>query len=235
MPICNRVSRFKANTESIVVSEFGPNKLLGAQIRFSLYEEFLPEGWADIAAENLEITHTFYMQGKDGNLIESSIDRLKRALQWDGIDPFALETRVDMPCKITTKEDTYQDKTRIVVEWLNHIDDDGPGAKKLEEADRKRITAALGAKFRALSGGTPIPTKPKPVLKPAKPKPVPGSTEDVAWAAFVDARAAIDEDESARESAWYDLLTELTGKNDTNALNPQDWGKVVTYITEAPV
>ena len=230
----NREGLFHGYPASIGIDEIGNSKLATCVINFTLFEELVGGEWVNCEDESLDITGWFFLEKKDGSVNTSAVDSLKAAFGWDGRDMFWLQdtdlTQQAVQVRLAFEE--YQGKSRIKVKFLNPYGSAPTGGvTKADEGKRLALSARLGAKFRALAGGTPAPA-PKPEGKPAAPakKPAPESTMDAAWAAF-SMSCKPDWSKEHIEAEWFRILGVLFPGKKVDALTPADWGVV---LAEAP-
>jgi hypothetical protein len=232
----NREGLFNAYPANIGVGETGPNNLATCVIEFQLYEELRNGDWTDCSTESLSITGYFYIEKRDGALNQITIDALKAALGWDGIDLFWLQDTnlSEHPVQVRLGFEEYQGKNRIKVQFLNPYGSSPSGVTKADEATRRSITNRLGARLRATAGGTPAPApppsgRPKPPASrpalPPKPKKTPEQAMDEAWAEFTNHCKADWTDEQV-EDEWFRILGELFPGKKAEDLTPDEWDRM---------
>jgi len=230
----DREGLFHAYPAEIGVDETGPNDLATAIIRFRIFEELKNGDWLDCFDEGLEIVGYFYLECRDGSLNNISIDALKAAMGWDGRDPFWLqETDLsESPVQVKLGFETYNDKTRIKVQFLNPYGSTGGGVSKADDTTKATIRNRLGSKFRSVAGPAPASTaKPSPPASPSRkppakpPTPEPNQTEatmDDAWAEFC--RHCKDEwTQEQIEGEWFRIIAELFGGKQPDELSGIEW------------
>lgn len=234
MTMPSREGRFRACVTDRSVTETGQNKLATFVARYSILEEFVDGAWADVSGEGLSIDGYHYLEKRDGAVNEFTIDALKAAFSWDGRDVYWLEDN-DLPdCQITLAYEEYNGQERLKTKWLNPYDFEGGMVSKATPEVRKRLSAKLGPKLRAIAGTTPAAQRPTgtPKTPPrAAPKPAgPTATMEDAWTAFADTQAAsatpIADDHL--ESEWFRIIQELTSKTDLDDVTPEEWHRVKT-------
>ena len=254
MGLPNREGRFKAQVIDKGVAPSGDNKLTTLTVRFALYHELGNDGqWYDVQPEGLEITGYFYIEKKDGSLNEFTIEALKETFGWDGRDVFWLEDSELPDCQVTLGFDEYKGKNRIRVQFINNLNSEPQAQVAHSDANSRRaIQNRLGAKLRAMSGGSSVPKKtpPPPPAKPSAPPAAPPrpatppppaqatssaadnipaanpnvSNADEAWGAFVEhARSNNCTDDAHMGREWYRIITEVRGKSDIEQMTPEDW------------
>jgi len=236
MPQLAREGVFHARAVERGVDETGPNQLVTFIAKFEVFEERQPDGaFAPCPPEH--ITGWFYLEKRDGSLNTFTIDALKAAFGWDGVDPFWLQDADldDHPVQITTEFEEYEGQRRLKVRWLNPYGSSGGGGVTRADGEKaKAIRNRLGGKLRAYSGGQtvrpPKATSPKPspppVPPPAVPAAGPGCTMEEAWAAFAATEAAKKLDQAALEKEWFRILAEMFPGREPHDLTPQDWARV---------
>ena len=240
----NREGTFNALPLSMGIDETGDHKLATVQISFAVIEEVSAGGPLDCSAESLSIVGYFFLEKKDGQPNDRTIASLKESLGWDGVDLGWFNT-ADVSQKlvqIVLGFEEYQGKSRIRVQFLNPYGSTGRGTvTRADAATLKVMAGRLGAKLRALSGGTPQsaakPTAARPkapaAAKPAatkapatpanKPAPAPGTADD-AWAVFVPAAQALGLNEAQTTECWFKVLGELFPSKQPDQITPAEWG-----------
>jgi len=178
---------------------------------------------------------------KDGSINQVTVDSLKEAFGWDGRDPFWLQDGdLDgLVVQIKLGFEDYNGKQRIKVQFVDAEDASPRDVPKADDGSRRSINTRLGAKFRALAGGSPAPA-PKPTAArpaPARPSAPAASappaetasaqaTMQEAWAAFVphcvdrDGKPLSQED---AEAEWFHVLGQLFPGRQPDDLSPADW------------
>jgi hypothetical protein len=237
MAFANRAGTFKAAIAGVGVVEQGDNKLACAVVRYALIEEMVQDGWADIRGEQMEITGWHYLETRDGGLNNFSIEALRQALGWDGRDIMWLQdadlSRVVV--QVVLDFESYNGRDRLKVKYLNPEGYEGRSGElpKSDPTMRRTLQTRLGAKLRAMAGGTPAPAPrptgaPKPPASRAAPAKKPtGCTREEAWAELLSARP-----EDA-EGFWPTLLQEAAPGKDEAAFTPEDWAKVRAKAKES--
>jgi hypothetical protein len=177
---------------------------------------------------------------KDGTISTITLDTLKSAFGWDGLDPFWLTEEAntaDKIVEIAVDWEQYKNSKGETVSTLKvkYINAPGQAGALGTPADRNAVLAKYGAKFRALSGGKsvtkPAPAPPKdpglPGMPPPpptapKPPPAPACTMEEAWATLCESMEG--QDRAAMEAKWNETLAKL-GKP-TDQFTGQDWHTV---------
>jgi len=170
----NREGLFHAYPAAIGLGETRENKLLQAVIQYRLIEELIDGAWADCSGENLEITGYHILEKRDHTQNENTIESLKVALGWDGRDPFWLQDNIAtlavLPVQVKLATSEYNGQQNLKVAFLNPYGakSGSGGVRQADDDLRRNVANRLGAKFRALAGGTPA-NPPKPAGKPTTP------------------------------------------------------------------
>jgi len=232
----NREGLFNAYPVDIGIGETRENKLLQVVIGYHLFEELVNGGWVDCCGENLEITGYHILECRDHSLNQRTIEALKTALGWDGRDPFWLQDSAaelaQKPVQVRIGFEEYNGTTRPRVQFLNPYGSKPAGVTKAGNEARRHVTNRLGAKFRALAGGSPT-NAPAPSSKPAAPKapaatapPPAACSMDDAWSAFCAAyeQSGPDGTPGDREQQWFSAISQLFPGRQPDQLTPADWG-----------
>lgn len=219
------------------------------------------DGGALMAAFNFRIDEErsivgyFCLASKSGEIQQKTVQSLREAFGWDGVDPFWLADNdlSGIDVEIVVEMEQGQDgQYRPRVRWVNKP---GGGHGMPQSGDRRAILAKYGARFRALSGGAPvkpqptqrqpapqsqpdpgavIPPQSRPPVAPPAPRSAPKTpppagptaTLQEAWDAICHAEAASMLGEDAITNAWYEIVNTITGGKEQGDCTPQDWGRV---------
>lgn len=241
----NREGSFNALPLTMGIDETGDNNLATVQINFAVIEEVGAGGPVDCSGENLSIVGYFYLEKKDGQPNDKTIASLKESLGWDGLDLEWFNTAdvSQKPVQIVLGFEEYQGKNRIRVQFLNPYGSTGRGTvTRADSATLKVMSGRLGAKLRAMSGGTPHQTAKPTAARPTaarpsapskaptvatatatKPAPAPCSADD-AWAVFVPAAQALGMNEAQTTECWFKVLGELFPSKQPDQITPAEWG-----------
>lgn len=261
--MANRAGRFRASVTDKGVSETGPNKLLTFIPRFLLLQESCSDGWKDIESEGQEITAYVYMERRDHSINDVALQQLKDAFGWDGRDPYWLEDS-DLPvCQVTLDFETYQGEERLKVRWIANAEADGARVPKSTDDERKKVRTRIGAKLRAMAGGTPAgkaaekpkaaggtapkATPPKrqapspaiepppttPTAPPPAEMPIPYNQE-TAWTTHCDSCAKAGLTDAQAESLWWKNVQIVAGHQDPDRLTAEEWERVAKQATDVP-
>ena len=229
----DRDGLFHAYPVEVGVDETGPNNLATCIIKFQLFEELTGSEWRPCIDEDLDITGYFYLEKRDGALNSVTLDALKAALGWDGRNPFWLQDTdlAQHPVQVKLGYEEYNGKRRLKVQFLNPYGSSPSGVTKADDATRRTINNRLGAKLRAVSGGTPAPAPPpkgKPIppasrpAAPPKPKKTASEAMDEAWSEFTK-HCKPDWTDEQVEDEWFRVLGELFPGKKPEDLTPDDW------------
>lgn len=120
--------------------------------------------WRDY--EDHEITGYHYIVKANGDVNTATVESLVKAGIWDGNPDLNRMGPPDVACQIVVEPDVYNGKTKLKVNWVNHVDYTG-GVKSVDEVKIKEISMQYGSQFRAIAAQA------KPVAAAAKPKPAP--------------------------------------------------------------
>lgn len=85
---------------------------------------------------------------------DGTVDRSLESLEhcgWDGVSLKALDGLGSVDCSIVVEEETYQEKTKLVVRWINALHSGKPLAEDGLSALEKRLATKL-AERRAQKG-----------------------------------------------------------------------------------
>ena len=240
--LANREGRFRASVCEKGVNETGPNKLCTVVLRFRLNEEHVDGQWRDVSAENLEVVAYCYVEKRDGTLNDFQIQMLREAFGWTGMDPFWFEDTPELPdVQVTLEWETYNQKQRIRVRWINAYDaEPSAGVTHADANQRRSLTARLGSRLRAHFGGTPAPA-PKPTGAPKAPpkrtpppESKPAHTMDATWVLFADWAKAARVAEELLHDMWFDAIREVCGHDDADRVTPEQWAVIQTKVPENP-
>lgn len=238
-----REGRYQACVVECGIDQTGKNNLVTFTARYRLVNEQINGEWFVMpdGEQECEIVGYHYLEKRDGTLNTETIRQLQEAFGWDGRDPFWLvdHRSDDALVQITLREEEYQGKKRLRVAWLDAADAQGGGVRNA--SNRSAVMNRIGAKLRAVAGGTPAPA-PKPTGKPtppasraAAPSPAPAAaamtpaitTLDQAWQWFVESLAP-NHDPDGQTSQWFVALRGVFGHDDAKAVKPEEWSRFVS-------
>lgn len=204
---------------------------------------------------------------QDGTIQERSVDGLKKITGWDGTDPFALE-EIDVSAldvevvgeremfspRPTANDPTPEQREIFKIQYVNPPGGGGASMPSRLDADaRRKILAAHGSKFRALSGGSKAapaksaaPAKTAAPAKNAKIGPPPARksnatsasartlTQEEAFTLLNDWNEAKGDNKLSEEdlgAKWYAAQEAVReGMSTTAEGTPAEWGKVATEL-----
>jgi len=257
MPMANRAGRFRASALDLGLSETGPNNLGTVVVRFALTQELAGDEWQDVQEEALEITAYVYLEKRDHSVNVNAVRQLREAFGWDGANVEWLEDTRPLPdCQVTLEFETYQGRERLKVQWINAYDSEPGGNVPHSTPDlRKRMSTRLGAKLRAIGGGTPAakPTakapSPKPANRPPAPAPAPlppptrrtpaapapgPTTVDETWVVFCEKGQEAKLPEAQVEANWWTVMQGVCGHQDPERVTPEQWAQIAEKGPEIP-
>lgn len=113
--------------------------------------------------QQTNITAYQCLVSKEGAVMQRTVDTLKEVFGWDGVDVMWLQeadlSQVQFNIKVDASVDSRDGKDTVTVSFINPL---GGGSNGPNKGDRNEIMAKYGAKFRALSGGSPMQQPQKP-------------------------------------------------------------------------
>lgn len=232
--LLNRAGIFHA-VPTVAVGETGPNKLATAMISYAITEEKGADGqfYGLAEGESFTITGYHYLERKDQTLNERTIEDLKAALGWDGVDVATLQNTdyAEKLVQVVCDFEEYNGQNRLKVKYLNPYGATGGagGVKPAEASEIKSLQGRMGAKLRAMSGGTAVKSAPpaKKLAPPPPAKKAEGCTREQAWEAVVANCVGEPAD------AWANLIDECK-ITDEAAATPADWARLAK-LAECPL
>lgn len=232
-------TNFLASVSRSAVNETGPNNLITCIIEFDIIRD-LTHGTE--TEEGTYITAFQYLQKRDGNINTFTIDALKDAFGWDGVDVDFLNNLDDMEAEITVDAEEYDGKIRSKVQFINRPGGNRRAVEPADESTMKNIKNTIGAKLRAYSGGTPKPKpgkadKAAPEKKaPAKKAPAKGAsakkklTIDAVWEAL---ESTLDEcTQEDKEQKFFHVVEACAGEKDAEDCTQEEYQAMLEMITE---
>jgi len=134
-------------------------------------------GWVPLEGEwEMEAEGTAWIVGKDGDVLNRSIENLCQHMGWSGnADHIFDGTWQPTPCQFVVKAETFRDKTQFKIAYINAFDATPGGGGNVKPERARQLSAQYGAQFRAVAGTAtkPAPKSSKPSTPPksdAKPK-----------------------------------------------------------------
>ena len=231
-------TKFLANVSMSAVNETGPNNLITCVIEFNVVSD-LSRG-TDVE-EGTYITSYQYLQKRDGNLNTFTIDALKDAFGWDGVDVDFLNNLDGMEAEITVDAEEYDGKVRSKVQFINPIDGGGGrGIEAPDEATMRRIKNGLGSQLRAYSGGTPKPKPGKPdkaapeKKAPAKKRTPPTKklTIDDVWE---ELESRMEENtQEQKEKKFFKIVEACAGDKDAEECSQEEYQAMMQELIDMP-
>lgn len=100
--------------------------------------------WIELGPPLPQIEGTQWIMDKQGEARHDVIENLKIATAWDGATDKGFsqlagdEVWEATPCEIVVGKETYKNKDRLRVEWVNPLNVK-PGAKPISEANKARL------------------------------------------------------------------------------------------------
>jgi len=146
---------------------------LGLNIKCQIEEmyNFETGEWIDWRSDDPVVCYGYVnIIKKDGAVNDKSVENLVKCTGWDGtLASINSGDWKPTPCQISTKEDTYKDKTSYKVNYINpHDSIPGGGMKKLDPAKATALQSKYGASLRAITANAKRNTAP-PSDKPSAP------------------------------------------------------------------
>lgn len=231
------------------------NQLAMFVVRYSLSQLWHDGEWCDYRDYDAEITGYHMLEKRDHTANDTTIEQLRKALGWDGVDLCKLQdTDWSATCvKITVATEEYEGKKRMTVKWIASLNDEGGMTRKADKDSLRELQNRLGSSLRALAGAaasgkgavahTPPPpptaaaaTPPAPPQKPATtsaewwrqpaPPQKPATTKEIAWEAFLGLMPGQSEEEISAE--WCrQLESRLAGRQESE-MTEEDWKWMAT-------
>jgi len=129
--------------------------------------------WTDMADN--EITAYLVLFGRSGETL--NFNQVKKAFKWDGASFQSLNSGdySELGVQFRVEEDTYENKTRLKVTWIDEYDaEPGRSIRKLNPDEMKKLDAMYASKLKA-AGAKAAPAKAKGAVskkgvKPTSPK-----------------------------------------------------------------
>lgn len=172
----DRPGIFKVRPLSWAVWKSETSKSVGINLKFQILEMLHESVWHDwMQYGDFHAFGHFYVVKSDGGVNERPAQQLAESLGWNGT--FAQVQSgppPDVLVQVTVKEETYQGKTRLKVEWMNPVDY-VPQPRGEDASSVKQLDAMFGSQLRALMSSS---AKPKPTGKPPPPRTPPPSRPD---------------------------------------------------------
>lgn len=181
MQPCDREGIFRAE-----ITEFGLKEMdsgsMSVAIRARLTEWFDPANqvWLPWSEYEHEAEGDVWIVKKDGSVNQPAVESLIRWAGWDGnIESVTNETWKPTPCQVTINRETYKEKTRFKISFINNFDRQPGGMSNVSADKAKSIQSRYGPQFRAIAGNasrngsTPAGSPPAPARPATPPAPPP--------------------------------------------------------------
>jgi len=140
---------FMARPTDWSLSESGQSQSVAIAIEFLVVAMHNDGQWDDWTNyEEQTITGYFYIIKKDGTVNQAVVKNLAAAIGWDGSAGALLSPPPDVHCQITTRNEVYEGKTRLKVQWINHRSY-SPGLSSASPEDVNKISTRFGSLLRA--------------------------------------------------------------------------------------
>jgi len=141
--------------------------------------------------EEQTITGYFYVVGRDGKVLADTVERLARALGWNGEPSALVGPPPEVIVQITVEQETYEGKARLKVKWINP-ENYTPGTRVQDAQGVQQFRTQFGSQMRAAATAAlkaqqsvQAPAKGVPPVRAARP-PQPEPPPAVAAAADDD-------------------------------------------------
>ena len=197
-----------------------------------------------LRCENKELLHREWIELNDGTISDRTIKRMRACFpKWDGsieaLEQGGCVRDVDVDVTIENEQD--RDDPEKWWTRTRYMDPRGGASSSatLPPAEtRATLVSKYGARFRALSGGTPVKaagseqkeTKagPPAARPPVEKDPATESTLEACWEAVCKKHP--DEMREQVSERWFELLARVVPEKDQADFGPEDWGTVLTEI-----
>ncbi len=139
------------------------------------------QSWDDWSGFDCEVEGTLFIVKKDASINKIAVESLVRFADWDGsLHSIADKSWQPKSCQFSVEEDTYNEKVRYRINFLDDRDRiPGKQIGTLSSDKVAALEAKYGAALRAVAGSVrmnsaaPPPTKQPVPSKPKKGEPVP--------------------------------------------------------------
>ena len=178
-----------------------------------------------------EIIGRSHIELNDGSISEKSLKTLRECFpDWDRsvASLFASERFVDTPLSIVIENEAdpeNPEKFYSNVKWINPVGK-AVGAGMPAAASQSEIVAKYGARFRALSGGTPVQSPPREKT-PTTQEPL-GMNE--CWAALQQKMG--DKPRKVIEKKWDAIIEKHAGGKDYDAITADEWSQIMAACSD---
>jgi hypothetical protein len=207
-----------------------------------------------LECEGKELLHREWLQLNDGTISERAIRRLRQCFpKWDGTIEALEEGFCVRDVDVDVTVENEQDRQDPEKWWTRTKYIDPPGGSMSSPAlpqgeSRTTLVSKYGARFRALSGGSPkaeigsqksedgSQTTDGPPSRPTMPPPaapVATVTMEECW----DAMCGKYPDELREQvgERWFTLMEQVHPGKDPAELGPDEWGRVMAEVRRSEV
>ena len=232
MPMPTDAGTYLAEATTAELTVSGPSDLATILVQYLLIgiRDRDQDGWIDITADGLEIRGYHYLEKKDGSINAFTLDALKEAFEWDGIDVMDL-VNGDLPdCHLVIESENYQGVNRLKIKYLNHKDGK---QSEIQPADPVKVKAALARispKLRARSSGKPVEKTIPPKQNKMSERQV---AQEEAWGVYYQAGVAKDMSEEQIVRSWQVLIERQCGDLELDDLPLEKWAKMGGFDPKA--
>jgi hypothetical protein len=214
------------------------NQLAMFVVRYSLSQLWHGGEWCDYRDYDAEITGYHMLEKRDHTANDTTIEQLRKALGWDGVDLCKLQdTDWSATCvKITVATEEYEGKKRMTVKWIASLNDEGGMTRKADKDSLRELQNRLGSSLRALAGAaasgkgavahTPPPPPTAAAATPPAPPQKPAATKETAWEAF--RRLMPGQSEEAISAEWWRRLESRLAGRQESEMTEEDWKWMAT-------
>lgn len=152
------------------------SKSQAVAIEFLITARFDSGNWEDLTQyEDQTITGFFYIVKKDGTVNTTQMRALAESLGWDGNPQDLLNSPPDVVCQVTVKNEEFDGKTRLKVQWINH-ESYTPGVQTAGADEVNAFGTQFGSLLRAAAAeGVAANKAMKPKREVPKPAPAPAT------------------------------------------------------------
>ncbi|MCO6438969.1 MAG: hypothetical protein J5J06_17885 [Phycisphaerae bacterium] len=162
-----RPGRYKARVIESGLTLLGDMRLATVVVNYQCIAELVHGEWLPID-EDVSICGYHFIQKRDGSLNQHTINALRDALGWDGLDVrwFEQANLRDVDVQLSCDWEEFEGQQRMRVKFLNPADYAGGGVPHADAALMQSLAAQLNPKLRAFSGGA-APARPAQAARPA--------------------------------------------------------------------
>lgn len=167
----DREGTFRGNIVAATLRE-ADSGAQAVSLTVAITEMWVPEEstWEDWRQYDVEASGDIWVIKKDTTVNEAQVRALVDHAGWDGRFASVLDgTWKPRPVQVVVQEDTYKDRTRYRVAWVN-AHDGTPGGGNVSPEKAKALEAKYGAQMRALAGNSVRAAQKPATAAPPKPK-----------------------------------------------------------------